>query len=83
MPKTMRAAVVESFGQPLTIKELPIPAPGPGQVLMEVVSSGVCHTDLHAADGDWPVKPNLPFPRPRRCRIRGGTGVGGQAFKGR
>jgi propanol-preferring alcohol dehydrogenase len=61
MPKTMRAAVVENFGQPLTIKELPIPAPGPGQVLMEVASSGVCHTDLHAADGDWPVKPNLPF----------------------
>lgn len=61
MPKTMRAAVVESFGQPLTIKQLPIPTPGPGQVLMEVVASGVCHTDLHAADGDWPVKPNLPF----------------------
>ncbi len=61
MPKTMRAAVVEQFGQPLTIKELPIPDPGPGQILMEVVSSGVCHTDLHAADGDWPVKPNLPF----------------------
>ena len=61
MPKTMKAAIVEKFGQPLTVKELAIPDPGPGQVLVKVVSSGVCHTDLHAADGDWPVKPSLPF----------------------
>jgi alcohol dehydrogenase, propanol-preferring len=61
MPKTMRAAVVEKFGEPLTMKELPVPTPAPGQVLMQVISSGVCHTDLHAVDGDWPVKPTLPF----------------------
>jgi propanol-preferring alcohol dehydrogenase len=61
MKKTMKAAMVEEFGQPLTIREVPIPTPGPGQVLMQVMSSGVCHTDLHAADGDWPVKPTLPF----------------------
>jgi len=61
MQKTMKAAIVEKFGEPLTIRELPIPTPGPGQVLMQVISSGVCHTDLHAADGDWPVKPTLPF----------------------
>jgi hypothetical protein len=61
MPKTMKAAVVEKVGGPLVMKELPIPAPGPGQVLMQVISSGVCHTDLHAVDGDWPVKPSLPF----------------------
>ena len=61
MSKFMRAAVVRAFGQPLTIEELPIPTPGPGQVLVRVVASGVCHTDLHAASGDWPVRPTLPF----------------------
>lgn len=57
----MRAAVVRAFGEPLRIEELPIPTPGAHQVLVRVVASGVCHTDLHAADGDWPVKPALPF----------------------
>jgi propanol-preferring alcohol dehydrogenase len=61
MEKTMKAALVEKFGKPLTIKELPIPTRGPGQVLVQVISTGVCHTDLHAMDGDWPVKPTLPF----------------------
>jgi len=61
MPRTMRAAVVRAFGQPLTIEEVPIPTPGPGEVLVKIMASGVCHTDLHAADGDWPVKPTLPF----------------------
>ena len=61
MPKTMRAGVVHAFGKPLRIEEIPIPTPGPGEVLIKVVASGVCHTDLHAADGDWPVKPSLPF----------------------
>ena len=59
--KSMQAAVVEKFGQPLVIREIPVPEPGPGQALVEIVASGVCHTDLHAADGDWPVKPTLPF----------------------
>jgi len=61
MAKTMQAAVVEKFGQPLEIREFPIPAPGPGQALVKVISTGVCHTDLHAVDGDWPIKPTLPF----------------------
>jgi propanol-preferring alcohol dehydrogenase len=61
MSKTMRAAVVRQFGQPLVIEERPIPTPGRGQVLVRIVATGVCHTDLHAADGDWPVKPTLPF----------------------
>ncbi|HXM22612.1 MAG TPA: alcohol dehydrogenase AdhP [Terriglobales bacterium] len=61
MPKTMKAAFVEKFGEPLKIREVVIPTPGPGQVLVEVAASGVCHTDLHAAEGDWPVKPTLPF----------------------
>jgi propanol-preferring alcohol dehydrogenase len=65
----MKAAVVHAFHEPLAIEELPIPTPGLGQVLVRVVASGVCHTDLHAADGDWPVKPKLPF-------IPGHEGVG-------
>ena len=61
MARTMKAAVVEKFGEPLVVRELPVPTPGPGQVLVEIFASGVCHTDLHAAEGDWPVKPTLPF----------------------
>jgi propanol-preferring alcohol dehydrogenase len=61
MAKTMKAAVVHAFGQPLAIEAVPVPTPGPGQVLVRIVASGVCHTDLHAADGDWPIKPTLPF----------------------
>jgi len=61
MAKTMKVAVVRAFGEPLTIDEVSVPTPGPGEVLVKVVASGVCHTDLHAADGDWPVKPTLPF----------------------
>jgi propanol-preferring alcohol dehydrogenase len=59
--KRMRAGVVRAFGKPLSIEEIPIPTPGPGEVLIKVAASGVCHTDLHAANGDWPVKPSLPF----------------------
>jgi hypothetical protein len=59
--KTMIAGVVHAFGKPLSIEEIPIPAPGPGEVLIKVVATGVCHTDLHAAEGDWPAKPSLPF----------------------
>jgi len=61
MAKTMKAAFVDKFGEPLQIREVPVPEPGPGQALVEVVASGVCHTDLHAAEGDWPIKPTLPF----------------------
>src|ERR1700685_3297847 len=59
--KTMKAAVVEKFGQPLVVKEVPVPTPGPGQALIEIFATGVCHTDLHAADGDWPINPTPPF----------------------
>jgi propanol-preferring alcohol dehydrogenase len=61
MAKTMKAAVVHAFREALAIEEVPVPTPGPGQVLVRIVASGVCHTDLHAADGDWPIKPTLPF----------------------
>ena len=61
MPKTMKAAVVRALGRPLSIEEVPVPTPGAGEVLVKIVASGVCHTDVHAADGDWPVKPTPPF----------------------
>ena len=61
MAKMMRAAVVHAFGKPLTIEEAPIPTPGPGEALIKVMANGVCHTDLHAADGDWAGRPPLPF----------------------
>lgn len=69
MTSTMKAAVVEQFGQPLMLREWDIPTPGPGQILVKTEACGVCHTDLHAARGDWPVKPTLPF-------IPGHEGIG-------
>jgi propanol-preferring alcohol dehydrogenase len=61
MAKTMKAAIVRALGQPLEIDEVPVPTPGPGEVLVKLMATGVCHTDLHAAAGDWPVKPKPPF----------------------
>jgi propanol-preferring alcohol dehydrogenase len=61
MAERMKAAIVRRFGQPLVIDEVEVPSPGAGQVLVRIAASGVCHTDLHAADGDWPIKPTLPF----------------------
>ncbi|WP_374009225.1 zinc-dependent alcohol dehydrogenase [Leifsonia sp. LS-T14] len=65
----MRAAVVSRYHQPLTLENRPIPSPGPGQVLVRLEACGLCHTDIHAIDGDWPVKPGLPF-------VPGHEGVG-------
>jgi propanol-preferring alcohol dehydrogenase len=61
MAKMMKAAVVHEFGKPLVIEDVPVPVPGAGEILVKVMACGVCHTDLHAAEGDWPVKPSLPF----------------------
>ncbi|WP_373190530.1 zinc-dependent alcohol dehydrogenase, partial [Halomonas sp.] len=69
MDNTMKAAVVRKFGEPLAIEEVATPRPQQGEILVKVAASGVCHTDLHAAHGDWPVKPNPPF-------IPGHEGVG-------
>lgn len=69
MTTTMQAAVVEKFGTDLQVRSLPIPTPGPGEALVKVLTTGVCHTDLHAAEGDWPVKPAPPF-------VPGHEGVG-------
>jgi propanol-preferring alcohol dehydrogenase len=57
----MQAAVATSFGRPLTLSDVARPTPGPGEMLIKVAACGVCHTDVHAVDGDWPVKPKLPF----------------------
>jgi len=61
MGETMRAAVVHAFGEPLRIEEVPVPTPGPGEIVVKLAATGVCHTDLHAARGDWAVKPTLPL----------------------
>lgn len=55
--KKMRAAVSKEFGKPLVIEEVEVPKPGRGDVLVKIEACGVCHTDLHAVDGDWPIKP--------------------------
>jgi propanol-preferring alcohol dehydrogenase len=65
----MKAAVVTELGQPLAVQDRPPPSPGPGQVLVRMEASGLCHTDIHAAHGDWPVKPAVPF-------VPGHEGVG-------
>lgn len=65
----MKAAVVTTLGLPLAIQDRPIPTPRPGQVLVRMEACGLCHTDIHAANGDWPVKPSTPF-------VPGHEGVG-------
>ncbi|CAB3871146.1 MULTISPECIES: alcohol dehydrogenase AdhP [Achromobacter] len=69
MNKTMKAAVARAFGKPLEIEEVEVPRPRAGELLVKIEACGVCHTDLHAVEGDWPVKPNPPF-------IPGHEGVG-------
>ncbi|MEB3766852.1 alcohol dehydrogenase AdhP [Acinetobacter sp. MD2] len=69
MGSTMKAAVVTAFNQPLEIKQVEIPKVTAGKVLVKMLATGVCHTDLHAMHGDWPIKPTVPF-------IPGHEGVG-------
>ncbi|WP_022951404.1 alcohol dehydrogenase AdhP [Leucothrix mucor] len=65
----MKAAVVSQFKEILEIKDIPVPEVGPRDVLVKIHACGVCHTDLHACHGDWPVKPKLPL-------VPGHEGVG-------
>lgn len=69
IPKTMKAAVSKEYGKPLIIEEVPVPKPKEGEILVKIEACGVCHTDLHAVDGDWPVKP-------KKNLIPGHEGVG-------
>ena len=71
-----RGALVHNFKQPLSLEEVSFPDPSPSEILVRMKATGVCHTDLHAVDGDWPVKPNLPF-------IPGHEGVGAVLKAGR
>ena len=64
-----RAAVVHQFHSPLSVEEVSATALEPGQIRVKVEASGLCHTDIHAAHGDWPVKPSPPF-------VPGHEGVG-------
>jgi propanol-preferring alcohol dehydrogenase len=73
MGKTMRAAVLTAFGQPLELRELPIPEPGPGEALVKLEACGVCHSDRHVQAGDWPM--DLP-------RVLGHEGIGRVAALG-
>jgi propanol-preferring alcohol dehydrogenase len=56
LPATMRAMVFDGVGQPLVLKQRPVPEPGPGQVLLRVLACGICRTDLHLLDGEVEVK---------------------------
>jgi alcohol dehydrogenase, propanol-preferring len=67
MARTMKAAVVRELGKPLTIEEVPIPQPTDDQILVRLAATGICHTDLHAVNGDWPVKPKPPFIPGHEC----------------
>ena len=60
IPKTMRAMVLEKPGKPLILKEVFVPRPGPGQILIKVRACGVCRTDLHIVDGEL-TEPKLPL----------------------
>lgn len=76
MVRPMKAAVVHEFGKPLAVEEVKVPEVSSDRVLVKVEACGVCHTDLHAVEGDWPVKPGLPF-------IPGHEGVGHVAAVGK
>lgn len=69
MEEIMKAAVVHAFDKPLSVEEVEKPTPGPGEIIVKMEALGVCHTDIHAAKGDWPIKPSLPF-------IPGHEGIG-------
>ncbi|MDN6350657.1 MAG: alcohol dehydrogenase AdhP [Yaniella sp.] len=65
----MKAGIVKQFGKTIDIEHTDKPKPGKHEALVRLISTGVCHTDLHALEGDWPVKPSPPF-------IPGHEGVG-------
>ncbi|KAJ4306991.1 alcohol dehydrogenase [Collariella sp. IMI 366227] len=61
IPEEQWAQVVEANGGPVVYKKIPVQKPGPDEVLINVKFSGVCHTDLHAMMGDWPLATKLPL----------------------
>jgi len=61
IPEEQWAQVVEKSGGPPVYKKIPVPKPGPDEVLINIKFSGVCHTDLHAMNGDWPLDRKMPL----------------------
>ncbi|GAV27708.1 Alcohol dehydrogenase [Pichia membranifaciens] len=61
IPKTQKGVIFYENGGPLEYKEIPVPTPKPNEILINVKYSGVCHTDLHAWKGDWPLATKLPL----------------------
>ena len=55
----IKAAILWERGQPLSVEDAELDPPGPGEVLVEVKAAGVCHSDLHPARGDWPLRTPL------------------------
>src|SRR3954454_19009944 len=50
------AAILWEQATPLSVESVELDAPGAGEVLVEIKAAGVCHSDLHPARGDWPMK---------------------------
>lgn len=61
IPNEQWAQVIEKTGGPVDFKKIPVQQPGPDEVLINIKFSGVCHTDLHAVNGDWPLPTKLPL----------------------
>ena len=61
IPEKQWAQVIEKTGGPVQYKQIPVAKPGPDEVLVNIKYSGVCHTDLHAVKGDWPLPTKLPL----------------------
>jgi propanol-preferring alcohol dehydrogenase len=61
IPETQWAQVAEKIGGPLVLKQIPVPKPGPDQILVKIRYSGVCHTDYHAMMGHWPIPVKMPL----------------------
>ncbi|KAK0512015.1 hypothetical protein JMJ35_005143 [Cladonia borealis] len=61
IPEKQWAQVIEKTGGPVEYKQIPVQKPGPDEVLVNIKYSGVCHTDLHAVNGDWPIPTKLPL----------------------
>lgn len=78
MTQMMKAAVLHALKTLLVIEQVPVPEPGHGDLLIKVTACGVCHSDLHAVDGDWsppPVIPLIPGHEVAGRVVKLGTGV--------
>jgi 2-desacetyl-2-hydroxyethyl bacteriochlorophyllide A dehydrogenase len=79
----MRAMVIERYGAPLALRDVPVPAPGPGEVLVRVLGCGVCRTDLKITAGEMPFSPGLALPHVPGHEISGEIADAGPGARGR